>query len=50
MEVDAFCAQHTVAVPWHAQKVTVRSDLAGETQDSGWIQTRFFIEERNERP
>ena len=33
-----------------ARKVSVRSDLAGEAQDSGWIQTRFFIEERNERP
>ena len=42
MEVDTICAQHAVAVPWHAQKVIVRSDLAGEAQDSGWAQTRFF--------
>ena len=40
MEVDTFCERHAVAVPWHAQKVIVRSDLAGEAQDSEWIQTR----------
>ena len=43
VEVDAFCARHAVAVPWYAQKVILRIDLAGEAQDSGWIQTRFFI-------
>ena len=37
-----FAHQHAVAVPWHAQKLIVRSDLAGEAQDSGWTQTRFF--------
>ena len=43
MDVDTFCARHAVAVPWHAQKVIVRSDSAGEAQDSRWTQTRFFI-------
>ena len=42
MEVDTICAQHAVAVPWHAQKVIVRSDLAGEPQDSGWTRTCFL--------
>ena len=42
MEVDTFCAQPAVAVPWYAQKVIVRSDLVGEAQDSGWTQTRFL--------
>ena len=28
----------------------VCSDLAGEAQDSGWTQTRFFTQERNEWP
>ena len=43
MEVGTFCTQHAVAVPWHAQKVIVRTDLSGEAQDSGWTQTRFFL-------
>ena len=43
MEVDTFCARRVVAVTWHAQKVIVRTDLAGEAQDSGWTQTRFSI-------
>ena len=44
MEVDIFCAQYAVAVPWHAQKVIVRSDLAGEAEASGWTQTRYFYQ------
>ena len=46
MEVDTFCVQHAVvAVPWHVQKVIVRSDLAGEAEDSGWTQTNtvFYL-------
>ena len=42
MEVDTICAQHAVAVPWHAQKVIVRSDLAVEAEDYGWTETRIF--------
>ena len=34
--------QYAVVVTWLVQKAIVRTDLAGEAQDSGWIQTRFF--------
>ena len=34
--------QHPVVVSWHVLKVIVRTDLAGEAQDSGWTQTRDF--------
>ena len=42
MDVETFCARHAVAVPRYAQKVIVRSDLAGEGQGSRWTQTRIF--------
>ena len=32
--------QHAAVVSWHLQKVTVRTDLAGEDQYSTWTQTR----------
>ena len=39
-----FAHQHAVAVPWHAQKVVVRSDLAGEAQDCGCgLQHNFYL-------
>ena len=36
--------KHAVVVSWHAQKVIVRSDLAGEAEASGWTQTRYFYQ------
>ena len=35
--------QHAVVLSWHVQNVVVRTDLAGEAQDSGWTQTRFYL-------
>ena len=40
-------AQHAVVVSLHVQKVTVRTELAGEAQDSAWTQTRLFTYNKN---
>ena len=41
---------NTLLMHRYAQKVIFRSHLCGEAQDSGRTQTRFFAQERNERP
>ena len=35
-------AQHAVVVPWHVQKLTARTDLNDETEDSAWTETYVF--------